>query len=164
MRSLLITIIFLFIADTSLAQDLPEAPLPGKFSDLKEALVINHFPGVVHPVSGEEEDAFAWYWKHNTAVLSSENCQVVEAGAYLLMGDEWILRTSFIRKEFSRLFGCDNGDLSAGQPYTFTENWRTDHQLRAGWASWYVIATNGKGETLYGWQPIYTSDQPLNLK
>ena len=164
MRSQFLSIVFLFIASFGLAQEIPEAPLPAKFLNLNEALVLNHFPKVVHPVAGEGKESFAWYWKHNTAVLAPERCQVLEAGAYIFIGHQWTLRTSFTPKEFSRLFACPDGKLSPGQPYTFMENWRTDHQLRAGWAAWYVLATNAQGDTLFGWQPIYTSNQPLNSK
>ena len=162
MRSILFLVILHFFTGFSFAQDNPDAPLPDKFTSLNKALELNHFPKVVHPVPGEGKEDFAWYWKHNTAVLASEHCQVTEAGAYLYIGGEWTLRVGFTPKEFSKLFGCPKGRLSPGQPYTFDENWRTDQQLRAGWAAWYVIATNDQGDTLFGWQPIFTSDQPLN--
>lgn len=141
------------------AQSPQEVPLPSRFSGMEQSITVNHFPAVIHPSRGEENDDFVWYWKHNTAVMASENIQLKEAGAFLLINGEWRQRVQYNPKEFSRLFSCPKARLRKSQPYTFNNNWRTDNELSSGWAAWYFIGIRQNGEKVFGWGPVYTSDK-----
>jgi len=48
------------------------------------------------------------------------------------------------------------------QPYTWTNNWRTDDTLFGGWAMWYFIGITKDGETVCGYEKIETTNHLLN--
>jgi len=141
------------------AQSPPVTPLPEKLKDLPKAIQVNHFPTVVPAIAGGSKDDFAWYWKHTTSVLASEETKIIECGAYLHTGTGWWQRVQYTPKQFSKLFSCPKAVLRQGQPYTFSDNWRTDQDLRPGWAAWYFIGTNSQGNKVFGWGPVLTSDK-----
>lgn len=133
------------------AQSPLEAPLPERFGGMEAALLVHHFPATVYATTDSDRKDFLYFWKHNTAVLSpSEEVVVLECGAYLFYESRWNLRISYPPKKFSRLFDCPGARLKPGQPYTFTDNWRTDNRLSGGWAMWYVIGQNEAGKKVYG--------------
>jgi len=143
--------VFLILSTSLLSQTPLTAPLPERFDQLKAALLIDHFPSPVFASADPKRNDYRYFWKHNTAVLSPhENVKVLECGAYLYYNDQWNQRVSYSPKEFARLFNCRGARLLAGQPYTFTDNWRTDNRLSGGWAMWYVIGRTDAGTEVYG--------------
>ncbi len=155
-----ILLIFLFICHPFCQGQSPDSiPLPERFTGLEEALVVNHFPAIVHPTPGGKKDACKWYWKHNTAVMADTDVQIFEAGAFLLIKDTWRQRVQFNTKEFARMFSCPKGVLKRSQPYTFQDNWRMGNEVSKGWAAWYFIGTDSNGQTVYGWGAVFTSDE-----
>ena len=126
------------------------APLPAKFDNLKEALMVNHFPQTVY-ASTDESVKSNYQWKHTTSIMSLRaSVTVIEFGAYIFYNNQWNLRTTMKPKQFDKLFDTKKGKLKAGQPYTFKDNWRNNDQLFGGWAMWYFIAINEAGEKVYG--------------
>ncbi len=146
----------LLCSNISQAQSPLTAPLPAPLSELPVALEVHHFPDPVPANPGTAKDAFNWYWKHTTSLLSQEPVQIEEGGAYLFYNQQWNLRVRYDRREMSKLFHCPKGDMQPGQPYTFPDNWRTDNEARGGWALWYVIARKPNGERICGYAPLET--------
>ncbi len=147
-----IIIIFqLFLSILSFAQSPADAPLPEKFSGMEPRVLINHFPATVYASEDPDSKDFKYFWKHNTAVLASQsNVEVIECGAYIFYNNQWNLRVSYDTKTFTKLFNCPEGKMKHGQPYTFSDNWRTDNRLFGGWAMWYIIGTDEFGQQVYG--------------
>lgn len=59
------------------------APLPEKFKDLKEIILVDNFPNPVKATTYENEPN-KFFWKHTTSLLSlTENITIEEGGAYL---------------------------------------------------------------------------------
>lgn len=163
MRSLILLFSILLLFGFSPAQSLDNlfatVPLPDRFAGMEQSLRVSHFPDSVHPTPGLEGDGSAWYWKHNTAVMTQEEVAVLEAGAFLLGKDSWRLRVEFSPREFAKLFDCKKAVLNPNEPYTFSQNWRSGNEIFPGWAAWYFIGINSKGEKVFGWGPVYTSDK-----
>ena len=133
--------------------------IPEKIKGLKSTIKVNHFPSEVDPVKIKD----TYYWKHNTAILSSESdVTIIEYGAYIYYNDQWNLREVFSLKELDNLFGTKKHLLLAGEPYTWPDNWRKGKDLFAGWALWYFIGNTTDGTKVCGYQTIYTSDNLLN--
>lgn len=132
--------------------------LPEALRDIPVSILVNHFPEEVLATPGGPKDNYEWYWKHTTSILAKEEVMVSECGAYLLLEKGWQLRIQYDAKQFSKLFSCPKARMKMGHPYTFPDNWRTDHALRPGWAAWYFIGSNAQGESILGWGPVYTSD------
>ena len=136
---------------THFGQNPEDAPLPEKFSGLKESLTVSHFPSPVYASQDSDRSDFKYFWKHNTAVMARDSDVVVtECGAYIYYSDQWNLRVSYDAKTFTNLFNCPKGILKKGEPYTFPDNWRTDNRLFGGWAMWYVIGTDESGQKVFG--------------
>jgi hypothetical protein len=143
-------LIFLSFSTVSSSQTPIDAPLPSKFDGLSATLLVNHFPATVY-ASEDENEKSKYQWKHTTSVMSTNSdIQITDFGAYIFYNKQWNLRVSMNKKDFAKLFGGKKGKMKKGQPYTFKDNWRHDNRLLGGWAMWYFIGTNDKGETVYG--------------
>lgn len=139
-----------------IAQTALDAPLPERFNNLKEVLLVNHFPNPVYATTDQDSD-FQYQWKHTTSVLSvQEAIQIESCGAYIFYNNQWNLRVDYEPKECAKLFDCPKAHMKKGQPYTFKDNWRTDNALRGGWAMWYFIGKTDSGEQVYGVGKIET--------
>lgn len=139
------------------AQSPGETPLPPKLDSLKAGIIVHHFPSKVYATTDADQKKYAFFWKHNTSILSEAmDVQVLECGAYLFYNSRWNLRISYTSKDFARLFDCPGGKLKKGQPYTFTDNWRTDNRLSGGWALWYVIGEQPDGKRVFGARALET--------
>lgn len=133
------------------AQNPETAPLPDRFANLGEALVVNHFPSPVYASRDADEKKYTYFWKHTTSVMSpNSDIQVTNCGAYIYYGNQWNERVTFSAKEFAKMFGCSDAKMKQGQPYTFANNWRHENELSGGWAMWWFMGKNDKGETVYG--------------
>ena len=76
-------------------------PLPEKLQNLRQAIVVNSFPQKVDPIKIEDR----YYWKHNTAILSTEgDIEIIEFGAYLFYNGKWNLRKSYPLKDLDKNF------------------------------------------------------------
>lgn len=151
MKTLLL-ILLSFLGHSILAQSISptSAPLPDKFDDLEALVEMTHFPSPVM-ASTDCDEPGTYFWKHTSTVFSpNENLTVLEGGAYIYYNDQWNLRVAMPAKEFSKHFNIPKGEMKAGQPYTFVDNWRRDASLRGGWAMWYIIAETASGEKVYG--------------
>ncbi|MCB0562683.1 MAG: hypothetical protein KDD09_27215, partial [Phaeodactylibacter sp.] len=60
-------------------------------------------------------------------------------------------------KDFASLFHCPKGRMKKGQPYTFSDNWRTDNRLAGGWALWYFIGEAASGKKICGYAKLETA-------
>ena len=156
-----IFILILAFSTLAAAQQMPDAPLPDKIQTGCEDLSVAHFPPVVH-VSTDSDRPGVFLWKHNTSVISEDDVTMVEFGAYIYYNDQWNHRVSYGPKEFAKWFKCTKAELKGGQPYTYNDNWRSQSQIFAGWALWYFIVKDERGEQRCGFQPLYTSDQLLS--
>ena len=147
----LLSILFLqFLFFQTIAQTPLDAPLPHKFDDLKEGLLVNNFPTKIYATTDDDHKSM-YQWKHTTSVMSlNEEMTIVEFGAYLFYNKQWNLRTTMYPKKFDKLFDTKKGQLKKGQPYTWKDNWRTGNKIFGGWAMWYFIAENETGERFYG--------------
>jgi hypothetical protein len=140
----------------------PTAPLPERLQGLARVLVVNHFPNPVHP-SLDPDKPGLYFWKHTTSVLSdSLPVRVTEFGAFLFYNAQWNLRAAFKPRQLNQWFGTRRALLKAGQPYTFENNWRTDTELRAGWALWYFIGNLPDGRQVCGYEMLDTTPHLLN--
>jgi len=134
-------------------------PLPKKLQGLRKAILVNNFPSTIDPVKIDKR----YYWKHTTSILCKESEVVIEEyGAYLFYNEKWNLRKSKPLKELHKDFGTSKGIILQAEPYTWTQNWRTDENLYAGWAMWYFIGTTTNGEKVCGYQKIETTANLLN--
>lgn len=138
------------------------APLPSKFDNLSEKLFVNHFPSPVK-ASTDIDEPETYFWKHTTSVISyTSDIQIIEIGAYLFYNNQWNLRVRMDKKDFVKLFNCPKGKMKAGEPYTFSQNWRRDSQIYGGWAMWYFIGKDEKGTTVYGVGKLWTDGETYN--
>lgn len=139
------------------AQSPQEAPLPGPLRALEATLVASHFPSPVYATTDDGRTDYRYFWKHNTSVMSPvEEVQVEECGAYIFYNEQWNLRVRYGVEDFASLFNCPKGKMKRSQPYTFTDNWRTDNRLLGGWALWYFIGTTASGKRVCGYARLET--------
>lgn len=160
---LLITLLFLLINLNIYSQGNYGTPkaneIPEKLKIYKSGIIVNHFPKEVHPIKNKD----TYYWKHNTSILAPESqISIIEYGAYIYYNNQWNLRKVYPLKGFDKLFGTKKLKLNQGEPYTWTDNWRTGQDLFAGWALWYFIGKTTSGKLICGYQTIYTSNKLLN--
>jgi len=149
-------LMFLSLSTLTFCQSPQVAPLPSKFDSLKATLLVNNFPTTIY-ASQDADEKSKYQWKHTTSVMSiNSDIQITDFGAYIFYNKQWNLRVSMGKKDFSKRFGGKKGKMKKGQPYTFKDNWRHDNRLLGGWAMWYFIGTNDKGETVYGVGKIET--------
>ncbi|WP_299434802.1 hypothetical protein [uncultured Aquimarina sp.] len=133
--------------------------LPEKLITLRKAIEVKNFPKIIDPVKIDN----LYYWKHNTAILCKESeIKIIEYGAYLFYNNTWNLRKSYPLKELNKNFGVKKEIMKQSQPYTWTNNWRTDSSIFGGWAMWYFIGITTEGETVCGYEKIETTDKLLN--
>ncbi len=136
-----------------------DEPLPEKLQNLSVEIEVMHFPKENDPIKIKEK----YYWKHATAILSKKSdIQIIEFGAYLFYNNQWNLRKTYDLKDLDKNFGTKKQKLLQGQPYVWTDNWRIGAQLFGGWAMWYFIGTNDKGDTICGYETINTTSNLLN--
>ncbi len=136
-----------------------DEPLPEKLQNLSVEIEVMHFPKENDPIKIKEK----YYWKHATAILSKKSdIQIIEFGAYLFYNNQWNLRKTYDLKDLDKNFGTKKQKLLQGQPYVWTDNWRIGVQLFGGWAMWYFIGTNDKGDTICGYETINTTSNLLN--
>ena len=134
-------------------------PLPEKLQNLSVEIEVMHFPKENDPIKIKRK----YYWKHATAILSKKSdIKIVEFGAYLFYNQQWNLRKSYDLKDLDKNFGTKKQKLRQGQPYVWANNWRIGDQLFGGWAMWYFIGTNDKGDTICGYETINTTSNLLN--
>jgi polyisoprenoid-binding protein YceI len=96
-------------------------------------------------------------WKHSTIIKADEAIKVVETGAYLLNHGTWWKRASFGEKETKNLFDTKSLDLESGDSMVYKKNWRSEPWTRSGWNFWYVKAVNSEGDTIMGYDLLYTA-------
>ncbi|MEZ5040279.1 MAG: hypothetical protein R2828_10310 [Saprospiraceae bacterium] len=133
-----------------------KAPLPDKFADLPQRIQVHHFPSPVMASTDAAEPGI-YFWKHNTSIFSPDSdATIVEGGAYIFYNDQWNHRVTYTAKEFAAFFGVPNGKMKAGEPYTFTDNWRRDSRLLGGWALWYIIVELPSGDRACGFEKLDT--------
>ena len=134
-------------------------PLPEKLQNLSVEIEVMNFPKENDPIKIKRK----YYWKHATAILSKKSdIKIVEFGAYLFYNQQWNLRKSYDLKDLDKNFGTKKQILRQGQPYVWANNWRIGDQLFGGWAMWYFIGTNDKGDTICGYETINTTSNLLN--
>ncbi|WP_299312556.1 hypothetical protein [uncultured Aquimarina sp.] len=133
--------------------------LPEKLKSVRRAIEVNNFPKTIDPIKIDKR----YYWKHNTAILCKESeIKIIEYGAYLFYNDIWNHRKSYPLKELNKNFGTKKEVVKQSEPYTWSQNWRTDSSLIGGWAMWYFIGVTEDGETICGYEKIETTDKLLN--
>ncbi|MFD2563075.1 hypothetical protein [Aquimarina rubra] len=133
--------------------------IPEKLKSLRKAIEVNNFPKTIDPIKIDER----YYWKHNTAILCKESeIKIIEYGAYLFYNNTWNLRKSYPLKELNKNFGTKKEVMKQSEPYTWSQNWRTDSSLYGGWAMWYFIGITKDGEKVCGYEKIDTTDNLLN--
>ncbi|WP_299678230.1 hypothetical protein [uncultured Dokdonia sp.] len=134
-------------------------PLPEKLKDIRQAITVANFPKENDPIQIKDR----YYWKHATSILCKESAiTIIEYGAYLFYDGKWNLRKSYPLKELDKTFGTKKQQLLQGEPYTWTNNWRTDTKPYGGWAMWYFIGKTANGETVCGYDTIHTTNHLLN--
>ena len=137
----------------------PPDSCPEKLQNLPRYIEVNHFPKTNDPIKIKDR----YYWKHATAILcKTSEVTITEYGAYLYYNNQWNLRKSYSLKELDKNFGTKKQQLNQAEPYTWTNNWRTDSKLFGGWALWYFIGTTPDGTTVCGYEMIHTTDNLLN--
>lgn len=133
--------------------------IPEKLKDLKVGIEVIHFPKENDPIKIKNK----FYWKHATAILSKESeVKIIEFGAYIFYNKQWNLRKSYDLKDLDKFFGTKKQIMLQRQPYVWADNWRVGNQLFGGWAMWYFIGINDKGETICGYETINTTSHLLN--
>jgi hypothetical protein len=129
--------------------------IPEKLRNLKKTIVVKNFPVEIDPIKIKDQ----YYWKHNTLVFHKDSAvKIIEFGAYLFYNGKWNLRKSYPLKDFNKNFGTKREMLLQAQPYTWNNNWRVGPQLFGGWALWYFIGVNEKGEKICGYEKINTTN------
>ncbi len=134
-------------------------PLPEKLQQLRKVIVVKNFPKNIDPIQIKDR----YYWKHNTVIFCKESeITITEFGAYLFYNGKWNLRKSYPLKELDKNFGTKRQKMAQAQPYTWTNNWRSDSNLYAGWAMWYFIGKTQTGELVCGYEKIETTNKLIN--
>lgn len=153
----LISLLFWATTSAQLVFGTPNAKdIPKKLLDLKKEISVLNYPNKIDPVKIKNR----YYWKHNTIIFSKNSkVKITEFGAYLFYNGKWNLRKSYPIKKLNKNFNTKKETLEKSQPYTWNNNWRTDSRLYGGWALWYFIGTNNKGETVCGYEMIHTTNQ-----
>ena len=133
--------------------------LPKKIKTLKVAIEVIHFPKINDPIKIDGN----YYWKHATGILSKKGLvKIIEYGAYLFYNDKWNLRKTYSLRSLNKNFGTKKQVILQGQPYVWNNNFRIDSKLFGGWAMWYFIGETVTGETVCGYETIYTTANLLN--
>ncbi|MBW1295434.1 hypothetical protein [Aquimarina litoralis] len=157
---LFLAVMYTFILPAQVKYGTPiNDKLPEKLNQLRRAISVNNFPKSIDPIKIDDR----YYWKHNTGILCKESeITIIEYGAYLFYNNTWNLRKSYPLKELNKNFKTKKEVMKQSQPYTWTNNWRTDDTLFGGWAMWYFIGITKDGETVCGYEKIETTDKLLN--
>ena len=133
-----ITFLLIFLFQFAFAQVDYGTPsiesLPEKLKSLKVEIEVIHFPKENDPIKIKDK-----YYN-----------------------DKWNLRKSYDLKDLDKNFGTKKQVMSQGEPYVWSKNWRVDTRLFGGWAMWYFIGVNDKGETICGYETINTTSNLLN--
>lgn len=130
-------------------------PLPSELAHLPNELTIYSTPNPNIPEYIDNKEKVAW--KHSTIIKADQIIRVVESGAYLLYYGNWWKRATFGVKETKELFDSKSLDMRPGDSLTYEKNWRVEPWSRSGWNFWYVKAVNAKGDTLMGYDILYTA-------
>lgn len=154
-----ICLLFFFISTLLSAQGNYGTPsdtdIPEKLQKLKRTIVVQNYPKEIDPIKIKGQ----YYWKHNTMIFHKESSvQIIEFGAYLFYNGKWNLRKSYPLKDLNKNFNTKRQMMLQAQPYTWNDNWRVGPQLFGGWAMWYFIGINEKGETICGYEKINTTN------
>lgn len=133
--------------------------IPEKLQQLEKKIIVKNFPSTIDPIKIKNR----FYWKHNTVIFCrNSKITITEFGSYLFYNGKWNLRKSYPLKYLNKNFGTKKQILEQAQPYTWNNNWRTDHKLYGGWAMWYFIGKTDKGKIVCGYEMINTTKNLIN--
>lgn len=130
-------------------------PLPDELASLPNELTIYSTPNPNIPVYTDKGEKVAW--KHSTIIKADRELRVVETGAYLIYYGNWWKRASFNETETKEMFDAKSLQLNEGDSLIYAKNWRVEPWSRSGWNFWYVKAVDVKGDTLMGYDILYTA-------
>lgn len=137
----------------------PQEAIPAKLKNIRIAIDVLHFPKKTDAIKIKD----LYYWKHITSILCTESeVTITEFGAYIFYNDQWNLRQTYPIQDLDDVFDTKQQRMLQAQPYTWTNNYRSGDTLFAGWALWYFIGETPSGESICGYETIYTSDVLLN--
>lgn len=131
-------------------------PLPAEFATLSEELNIYSTPNPNIPELLKDGNVA---WKHATVIKADQFMEVVETGAYLLYHGTWWKRAAFDKSETKDMFDTKSLEMQPGDSIVYQKNWRVEPWSRSGWNFWYVKALNAKGDTLFGYDILYTAGE-----
>ncbi len=142
---------------TVLAQqeEVEAIPLPAELAGLPNELTIFSTPNPNFPEYIEKGEKVAW--KHSTTIKAEQSIRVVETGAYLLYYGSWWKRAAFNEEQTMDIFDTKSLELAPGDSIVYEKNWRVEPWTRSGWNFWYVKAVNPQGDTLMGYDILYTA-------
>lgn len=153
---LLLTLIFFSGHIFAQKEAIIEIQLPAELANLPNKIDIYSTPNPNIP-EYEDEERTNVIWKHSTIIKADETIQIIETGAYLLNYGTWWKRASFGIKETKDMFAAKSLTLAAGDSILYEKNWRSEPWTRSGWNFWYVKAINNLGDTLLGYDLLYTA-------
>ncbi len=150
-----IFILLLLVSFSSLAQlDDRFPPLPDYFDNMRLVAGIASTPNPNFGEILELENQVVW--KHDTYIAPQENIEIIETGAFLLMGDSWYHRATFEARKTKKLFKTPKLNLKSGDTITYKKNWRYDSNSNTGWNFWYFIGLDDNGKKVYGYDVLET--------
>lgn len=120
---------------------------------LPVGLTVVHTPDKVKAErNGRSNLEFTWYYK--TAVTAKHDSVILEFGAFVWNGNNWVLSNytgaPFRTKEFEDWYSCPQGKLLAKREYADSKNWNGGNQLNAGKIKWFFIAVTADGRRVKG--------------
>lgn len=130
-------------------------PLPSELIDLPNTVTIYSTPNPNYPEYVDETHEKV-VWKHSTIIKANETIEILETGAYLMNYGTWWKRASFLAEDTKDMFDTKTLSLEAGDSIVFEKNWRSEPWTRSGWNFWYVKALNAQGDTIMGYDILYT--------
>lgn len=153
----------LFLSCSSSIQE--EVSLPEKLAIIPTGIEVVHSKTNVYAIQNEKDPVkYGQYkWQFETTVSSTnENLTIVEFGAYLWNGADWVFRSiygrPFNQQEFSKWYSCENALIKKGQTCTDHNNWSKVDRLNGERIRtlWYFIGVNDKGQKFKGTSEVVT--------
>ncbi|RAK65136.1 hypothetical protein DLM85_16485 [Hymenobacter edaphi] len=134
--------------------------LPDKLRRVPVGLSLWHTPNPNYPEPDSARPG-GYVWKHQTTVRADvADLEIVECGSFIWYSAAgWQPNMRETPAEFAELFGCPDGRLRQGQPYTFARNYRyadSARRLYGGDALWYILAKDKQGRLYKGMGLIET--------
>lgn len=142
-----------------------DTTLPEILRNIPTGIEVSHSKKNVYAIQNKKDpEKYGKYkWHFETTVSSiNDDLTIIEFGAYLWDGNEWVSRSIYNRpfnqNEFSKWYSCENALIKKGHSFTDFNNWTKGDSLdgEKKRTLWYFIGVNADGEKYKGTAEVLT--------